>query len=121
MAITPEEAAALETAQRHAEAQAYAYTWMAKAQAAEDQADHVVEHERHRQGWPGIATAYRKEAARAMTFARAWARVAAALTPGPVPTSVHTQVHSSVSDRQELLAEVRRGLKEEGRSPVHGR
>lgn len=82
MAVTAEEASALEATQRYAEAQAFAYTWMAKAQASEGKADHVVEHERHRQGWPGIATAHRKEADRSMAFAREWARVAAALAPG---------------------------------------
>lgn len=81
MAITPEQAAALEAEERYARAQHLAYAWMTKAQEAEEKADHVVEHERHRQGWPGIATRHRKDADRSMTFARAWARVASVIAP----------------------------------------
>ncbi|MGW3110546.1 hypothetical protein [Streptomyces sp. NPDC001091] len=82
--IRRDPAAALEAEQRYATAQHHAYAWMAKAQEAEDKADHVVEHERHRQGWPDIAVRHRKDADRAMVFARAWARVAAAIVP-PLP------------------------------------
>lgn len=90
MAVTPEQAEALEATDRHAKAQGHAYSWMTRAELAENAADHVIAHERHRQGWPGIANAHRKEADRAMAFARAWARVAAALVPPPIPLELVT-------------------------------
>lgn len=92
MAITPEQAAAIEAADRHAQAQAYAFSWMTRAQLAETAADNVIAHERHRQQWPDIANAHRREADRAMTFARAWARVAAVVVPPLEPVESMLEV-----------------------------
>ncbi|MFJ8804203.1 hypothetical protein [Streptomyces sp. NPDC102487] len=81
MAVTPEQVAAVEATERYARAQAYAFGWMERAQEAEERAVDIVENQRHRQGWPGLATDHRKVAERAITFARAWARVASVLVP----------------------------------------
>lgn len=81
MAVTPDQAASMEAADRHSQAQANAFSWMTRAELAETAADNVMTNERHTEGWPRIANAHRAEADRAMAFARAWARVAAVLVP----------------------------------------
>lgn len=79
MAVTPEQAAAMEAADRRAQAQAYAFSWMTRAELADAAADNVMAHGRHQEAWPRIANAHRAEADRAMAFAHAWARVASVL------------------------------------------
>jgi hypothetical protein len=79
-------------------AQLMALEWMERAEIAETAAHNVIAHERHKQGWPDLAKGHRAEADRAMTFARAWARVAAALQPRsePVPGELLTlDVHGA--------------------------
>lgn len=90
MAYSPEQAAAMDAADRHAQAQAFAFSWMTRAEVAETAADNVMAHGRGKPTWPETANAHRREADRAMGFASAWAIVAGILVPAPEPLELIT-------------------------------